>query len=139
MAWDEREKKTFRSLCQIMCTEDEVCAVMDLTPADLEREVDAAFGVTVPHDGNRLSFHDAFAAFSAGGRVSIRRKQYELAMDGDRAMLTWLGKQYLGQSDQRVPAKQEQQQKPRSEGQRKRGELLELARSDRMKRAGTAG
>ena len=30
---------------------------------------------------------------------SLRRRQYELAMDGNATMLIWLGKQYLGQSD----------------------------------------
>lgn len=33
------------------------------------------------------------------GAVSLKRKQYELAMQGDKTMLIWLGKQYLGQKD----------------------------------------
>lgn len=33
------------------------------------------------------------------GKVSLRRKQFELAYKGDRVMLIWLGKQYLGQAD----------------------------------------
>lgn len=33
-------------------------------------------------------------------RVSLKRKQYELAMEGDRTMLVWLGKIILGQRDQ---------------------------------------
>ena len=32
-------------------------------------------------------------------KVSLRRKQFEVAMSGDRTMLIWLGKQYLEQSD----------------------------------------
>ena len=35
------------------------------------------------------------------GFVSLRRKQYELAMAGNATMLIFLGKQYLGQSDKR--------------------------------------
>lgn len=31
--------------------------------------------------------------------VELRRKQFEMAMDGDVRMLIWLGKQYLGQKD----------------------------------------
>ena len=31
--------------------------------------------------------------------MSLRRKQYELALEGDRTMLIWLGKQHLGQSE----------------------------------------
>ena len=30
---------------------------------------------------------------------SIRRKQYEVAMNGNATMLIWLGKQFLGQAD----------------------------------------
>lgn len=30
---------------------------------------------------------------------SLRRKQYEVAMAGNTAMLIWLGKQYLGQTE----------------------------------------
>lgn len=33
------------------------------------------------------------------GRMSLRRKQWDTAMGGNVAMLIWLGKQYLGQSD----------------------------------------
>lgn len=32
-------------------------------------------------------------------KVSLRRKQVELAMAGDKTMLIWLGKNYLGQTD----------------------------------------
>jgi hypothetical protein len=41
---------------------------------------------------------------------SLKRKQYELAMAGDKTMLIWLGKQYCGQSD-----KVEQQTSTRGE------------------------
>ena len=32
-------------------------------------------------------------------RIELRKKQWELAMEGDVRMLIWLGKQYLGQKD----------------------------------------
>jgi hypothetical protein len=35
----------------------------------------------------------------AVGRMSLRRKQWKAAEDGNTTMLVWLGKQYLGQSD----------------------------------------
>lgn len=35
------------------------------------------------------------------GLAALRSKQYEVAMSGDRTLLIWLGKQYLGQSDKR--------------------------------------
>lgn len=37
--------------------------------------------------------------YSAVGKQSIRRKQFDMAINGDRTMLVWLGKQYLGQAD----------------------------------------
>jgi hypothetical protein len=44
-----------------------------------------------------------FSAFSqqkkARGIESLRVKQYQVAMEGDKTMLIWLGKQRLGQSD----------------------------------------
>jgi hypothetical protein len=44
-----------------------------------------------------------FVAFSqqkkAEGKQSLRKKQYDVAMDGDKTMLVWLGKQVLGQKD----------------------------------------
>lgn len=35
----------------------------------------------------------------ANGRVRLRQKQLEIAMSGNAAMLIWLGKQMLGQTD----------------------------------------
>jgi hypothetical protein len=32
-------------------------------------------------------------------KMSLRREQVRLAKQGDRTMLIWLGKQYLGQSE----------------------------------------
>lgn len=32
-------------------------------------------------------------------RINLMKKQYDVAMTGNTAMLIWLGKQYLGQSD----------------------------------------
>ena len=36
---------------------------------------------------------------SGKGKISIRRKQFEVAMNGNIAMLIWLGKNWLGQTD----------------------------------------
>ncbi len=44
-----------------------------------------------------------FVAFSqqkkAEGKEALRKKQYDVAMQGDKTMLVWLGKQLLGQKD----------------------------------------
>ena len=131
--WDEKDERTFKSLCQIMCTKREICSVMGLDPKTLDRLVDEAFGSDVPHEGERLTFGDAFTAFSASGRVSLRRKQYEMAMDGDRSMLVWLGKNYLDQSEPRrvVEEKKPEDEKPKTE----KASVLQLALTDRKARA----
>jgi AraC-like DNA-binding protein len=52
---------------------------------------------------NKKTLERRFSAVIDSGRlrrnVSLRRKQMELAMRGDKTMLIWLGKQLLGQSD----------------------------------------
>lgn len=52
---------------------------------------------------NKKTLERRFAKVIDTGRlvrnVSLRRKQVELALRGDRTMLIWLGKQLLGQSD----------------------------------------
>lgn len=130
--WDEKDVRTFKSLCQIMCTKREICSVMGLDAKTLDRLIDETFGADVPHEGERLTFADAFTAFSASGRVSLRRKQYEMAMDGDRSMLVWLGKNYLGQSEPRQRAEEKKDEdKPKTE----KASVLELAQSGRAARA----
>ena len=46
-----------------------------------------------------MTFADIYKRLSAPGNVSLRRKQFELAMNGNVTMNIWLGKQKLGQSD----------------------------------------
>jgi hypothetical protein len=52
---------------------------------------------------NKKTLERRFLIVMESGRlrrnVSLRRKQMELAMRGDKTMLIWLGKQCLGQSD----------------------------------------
>ena len=52
---------------------------------------------------NKKTLERRFLGVMEKGRntrnVSLRRKQVELAMRGDKTMLIWLGKQFLGQSD----------------------------------------
>jgi len=51
---------------------------------------------------HKLHFAEYFAQKRTPGRISLRRKQWQKAVeDGDIAMLIFLGKQYLDQSDKR--------------------------------------
>jgi transposase-like protein len=77
-----------RNLASIQCTDEEIAAGIGCSQDTLARgrkrdqELDAAI-----IEGR------------ANGRMSLRRAQYQKAMDGNPAMLIWLGKQVLGQRE----------------------------------------
>lgn len=86
----EINKENFEKLCQIMCTEDEVCGFFGVTDKTLARWCKETY------DG--LSFSEVFKRYSQDGKISLRRTQFKLA-ERSPAMAIWLGKQYLGQTD----------------------------------------
>jgi hypothetical protein len=47
----------------------------------------------------RLRFSELLTKGRSHMRVKLRQKQMMMALDGDRTMLIWLGKNMLGQSD----------------------------------------
>jgi len=63
-------------------------------------EIADYLGISKPTLLARDEYLNCFKKALARGRVSLRRLQWTLAERGDRTMLIWLGKQYLGQSDQ---------------------------------------
>ena len=77
-----------RKLASIQCTDEEIAAGIGCSQDTLARgrkrepDLDAAI-----LDGR------------ANGRMSLRRAQYRKAMEGNPAMLIWLGKQVLGQRE----------------------------------------
>lgn len=77
-----------RKLASIQCTDEEIAAGLGCSQDTLARgrkrepDLDAAI-----LDGR------------ANGRMSLRRAQYRKAMEGNPAMLIWLGKQVLGQRE----------------------------------------
>lgn len=70
------------NLASIGCTQDEIAAVCNCTARTLRTR--AADQMAVGHEKMK---------------VSLRRWQYAKAKDGNVAMLIWLGKQYLGQTE----------------------------------------
>ncbi len=80
----------FDRLCAVQCTLAEIAAHFGRSEDTIERAVKREQG---------LSFADYFAQKRKSGFVSLRRKQWELAMAGNPTMLIFLGKQWLGQSD----------------------------------------
>lgn len=69
-------------LAAINCSYEEMGAVLKCSPDTLERR-----------------FAGVIKEGRANGRMSLKRKQYEVAMTGNVGMLVWLGKNLLGQSD----------------------------------------
>jgi hypothetical protein len=87
----------FKKLCGLQCTLEEIAAYFECSPDTIERWSKRTF---------KKKFEDIFSTLSASGRSSLRREQFRLALKGDRTMLIWLGKQYLGQTDKELPPPQ---------------------------------
>lgn len=88
--WGDKEFRTFEALCGIHCTEQDICSVMNVTDKTLNNILKKKY---------KMSFSECFKRFSANGRISLRKKQFEVAKAGNVTMLIWLGKQHLGQAD----------------------------------------
>jgi len=100
--WSPEQQQQFRDLCSIFCTEAEICLVMGVSEKTLNRLINKYFHSEVAPDkpkSEKITFADAFEFYSGEGRMSLRREQFRVAMEGDRQMLLWLGKQYLGQTE----------------------------------------
>ena len=69
-------------LARIACTYDEMSAILKCDKKTLMRR----FGTIIKNGWEE-------------GRMSLRREQMKAAMGGNIAMLIWLGKQRLGQSE----------------------------------------
>lgn len=82
-------QKQFEQLCQIQCTKDEICAVLDVSDKTLDRWCKETY---------KTSFSDIFRQKRQGGCASLRAKQWKLASKSP-AMAIFLGKQFLGQTD----------------------------------------
>lgn len=86
----EINQKQFEALCKIQCTEEEICSVLGVDEATLIKWCKATYGET---------FSKIFKDKKLGGKASLRRTQWKLA-EKNVKMSIWLGKQYLGQSEQ---------------------------------------
>lgn len=76
--------KVLEGLAKISCTYAEMAAILDVSENTLERR-----------------FGPRIKAWAESGKSSLRRAQWKAALAGDRTMLVWLGKQMLGQRDNR--------------------------------------
>lgn len=76
------DPKQVASLAAINCSYEEMAAVLDCSTSILTKR-----------------FYDVIEKGRGSGRMSLKRKQYEMAMGGNVTMLIWLGKQNLGQTE----------------------------------------
>lgn len=83
--WEQVDK-----LCMIHCTGEEIASILGCSYDTL------ALRCKEDHD---ITFPEYFKQKSAAGKVSLRRRQFTAAMDGDKTMLIWLGKNILGQRE----------------------------------------
>ena len=86
----EIDAKQFEKLCGLQCTKLEICGWFDITDKTLENWCKRTYG---------KGFSETFEEKRASGKISLRRAQYELALKGNATMLIWLGRNYLGQSE----------------------------------------
>ena len=112
----ELDQQTFEKLCEIQCTLREIAGVLRVSEDTIERWCERTY---------ELGFAECFKKFSAPGKTSLRRYQFDLAKKGNAAMLIWLGKQYLGQCDK--PVEEPEEEPDFEEMTRQIGVILEEA------------
>lgn len=83
------DKNQFEELCSLQCTTDEIAQVCRCSSAYLRNWVKRNYN---------MSLEDALERYRSDGKVSLRRAQFKLAQTNP-TMSIFLGKQYLGQSD----------------------------------------
>ena len=87
-----KDWETIKNLCKIQCTQEEVASVMDLCLDTLQYKCEQEMGI---------SFSEFYKQERRKGTASLRRAQWLKAIEGKNpALLIWLGKQMLGQTDQ---------------------------------------
>ena len=83
----------FEKLCTMQCTQKEI---MDFFNIQSKDTINARIR---EHYGENECFKSVYERFKSGGKIAIRRKQFQVGMSGNTSMLIWLGKNWLDQSD----------------------------------------
>ncbi len=81
-------------MCSYQCTQAEIAADQGVSIDTLVRRCKEDHG---------CGFSAYFKEKRLAGFVSLRHKQYLMALAGDKTMLVWLGKQWLDQRDHKEP------------------------------------
>ena len=83
--WEEFDK-----LCEIQCSKESIAHFFGCSVRTIERAVKREKGIT---------FDDYFAQKRERGRMALRQKLFELALQGKVPILIFLAKNWLGMSD----------------------------------------
>lgn len=83
------DQEQFEKLCELQCTQEEICGWFDITDKTLTSWCKTTYGV---------SFSEIYNKKREKGKISLRRAQFQLAQK-NAAMAIFLGKNYLGQTD----------------------------------------
>jgi hypothetical protein len=75
-------------LASLQCTDEEIAGWFGVSTRTIERRRKSPV------------FAETIVRGKARGRISLRRAQFKILEQGNATMAIWLGKQYLGQSDQ---------------------------------------
>ena len=86
----EIDQKQFEKLCGLQCTLEEMCGYFNCDDNTINVWCKETYGST---------FSEVFKLKRGVGKISLRRYQFQQA-ETNPTMAIWLGKQYLGQSDQ---------------------------------------
>lgn len=83
--------KEMEYLCSIGCTLEEIAGFFQANKETIRARIIEEYGI---------NFNEYYDRFTQGIKVSLRRKQIQVALvDGDVAMLKFLGKNMLGQKE----------------------------------------
>ena len=91
----EIDQVQFEKLCAMQCPLDEIAGWFYCSEDTIENWCKKTYQ---DEDGNPMTFSEVFAIKRQGGKISLRRAQFELAKK-NAVMAIFLGKQYLGQKD----------------------------------------
>ena len=83
------DSEQFKKLCELQCTKEEIAGFFNCGESTIEVYCKDTYGE---------SFQAVFKRLSVGGKMSLRRYQFELAKH-NASMAIFLGKQMLGQRD----------------------------------------
>ena len=83
------DQRQFEKLCELQCTLSEISGWFNCSEDTIERWCRRTY---------KAGFNAVYETKREAGKISLRRSQFKLA-EKNAAMAIFLGKQYLGQSD----------------------------------------